>query len=247
MEVELDPVLVKLVLAKLELNEDNTLEEELLGVVPCNVSLALVELDDGNVLEDVKLELNRLLNVVVVEVLLADVDPAEELEVDARLVVEPLKVDGVLLVVPRLVELNRLDAMLVKLKGTAVELVLLLLDPLPKEELGDDVGLDVMLVVVDTLLMEAELEEDNGLVLDRLLIDEIKLEDDERVDVILIKLEDNPDGTKEPEVTLDVTVLEAEDTEVLVNMLVELDMLLVIELGVPLSDVLVGLDELDEY
>ena len=65
--------------------------------------------------------------------------------------------------------------------------------------------------------------------------------------MILIKLEDNPDGTKELEVTLDVTVLEAEDTEVLVNMLVELDMLLVIELGVPLSDVLVGLDELDEY
>jgi hypothetical protein len=220
-EVELDPVLVKLVLAKTELDEDDT-PEELLGAAPCNVLLPLVELDEGDVPEDIKLELDRLLNVVVIEVLLADIDAAEELEVDATLVVEPLEVDRVLLVGTMLVELDRLDAMLVELGGTAVELVLLLLDPLLEEELRDEVELDIMLVIVDTMPMEAEVKEDNELVLDRLLVVEIKLEDDERVDVILVKLEDDTDETKELEVILDVTVLETEDSEALVNMLVEL-------------------------
>jgi hypothetical protein len=220
-EVELDAVLVKLVLAKLELDEDDTLEE-LLGTAPCNVLLPLVELDEGDVPEDIKLELDRLLNVVVIKVLLAAVDAAEKLEVDATLVVEPLEVDRVLLVGTMLVELDRLDAMLVELGGTAVELVLMLLDPLLEEELRDEVELNVMLVIIDTMLMEAELEEDNELVLDRPLVVEIKLEDNERVDVILVKLEDDTDETKELEVILDVTVLEPEDSEALVDMLVEL-------------------------
>ena len=139
------------------------------------MSLPLVELDEDDIPEDSELELDRLLSVVVIEVLLADVDAAKEVEVDIRLVVSPLEVDGMLLVETRLVELDRLDAVLVEVEDTAAELMLLLLGPLLEDELRDEEGLDFMLVVVDTLPMEAEPEENDRLVLGRMLIVEMKL------------------------------------------------------------------------